>query len=530
MFGDASEPRVLVISGQKVLDITVPHIPGAAEETGRLRAFLHDHSFLPRTDKASLRLEPLEPCGDVFPFVVTGKTLTGASKLPVSVTLNFPLGLAGYAGLRRTKDILLAVPKTEIHPGGNAQNMILTGLELLHALAGRFPDQVGPKALRVVAATSSDPLGELPDAEVQRLAPHLDYYELSLPDREAVLLPYVQGNAEGTMALTSEGVKTGPAVEALLREKPKFAEAFKRAACVVTTDWIGGVMERHGNPNAAFVVNPSSAFRSTIALKSCESKAIIAMNRGEAGEVILLRRTTAGLSLEDAGKIEYEFPPSPFDTTGTKINDEAFGGIARCLEMFVRRNPLFRGPNGFNVVCPFTFDEFGGMIVGTGKNDFACFTSIPTPEAGEALLREYCDPDYVLRDRIYVTGAGDSNAAVVALFNTIAPLFLFNGHLHGRESSNRELIELASTIFVSVLQRLIGCMVIHTSQTYLNNAKGERLAELIESVAVEALSLARELLHKTAEPVFRKIERWGIDAIVWTPRWEATEAPHKADE
>ena len=119
--------------------------------------------------------------------------------------------------------------------------------------------------------------------------------------------------------------------------------------------------------------------------------------------------------------------------------------------------------------------------------------------------------------RAPTTGAGDSVAAVVALFNTISPDMLIAPYLEGGEKGHKELRHLASTVFVSCLSRIVGNLLIRTPKTNLEHIQIDPLGRLIEHVAKESVGLARDCVKLLPDPTFGVIKKWDIKVAMWAP-------------
>jgi len=155
------------------------------------------------------------------------------------------------------------------------------------------------------------------------------------------------------------------------------------------------------------------------------------------------------------------------------------------------------------------------VIGGAGQREIACFTS--TPEKSDLLFQEFGQMTLINRERIYEMGAGDAVAAIIILFNEIEPRIFIEPYLEGREPENRQLIELASIIFVSSLGRIVGNFLVHTQQTNWSNIKHGLFHQLFEAVAQESLVVARTMVNRLHSPVNGEIKRWGIKVVAWRP-------------
>jgi hypothetical protein len=184
--------------------------------------------------------------------------------------------------------------------------------------------------------------------------------------------------------------------------------------------------------------------------------------------------------------------------------------------MFSRHNPFFQQAEGSSFACPITFGPEGGLIIGMNKEPIACFTSILSEEGEQRLFDEYSFPR---SEQIQETGAGDSVAAVVALFNTVSPSVLIDQYLEGKEKIYKGFRQLACTLFVSCLSRIVGNLLIRTPRTNLTRIQIDPLGRLIVDVAKESVRLAREHVKLLpGGPAFGVMDKWSIKVAMWVPR------------
>ena len=510
-------PRLLAIS-QKVQDVKLPDRDPAetlSRLMGKLRAWLHARLCIP-ADKVTATLTPLFVDKDgVLHVELTGPSLCAEEGILPSLKIALPLNLLGYNGpLERIDQVLHAMNGTTIDDGGNVQNMAVNLALMLHALAPAFPEQFGPEMFRLTIASSSPPFEKLPPALAAALSHFTDVYKLDMPDRCSIQSPYISDQKRGTFCIASEALETSDAVRNAIRANAAFAESFRQATCFVAADPIYPIVSEYGVPPYATIINASTALRSLVALASYGRTVLLPMNEGEAADVCrLLLGRAQGLELNTIKPPPF---PAPFNTQGNAIDPEALAALDGSLDLFSRYCPPYRPFEGQGFVCPITFGHEGGVLVGSGAHSLACFTSVPAPE-GEAELRNtYGDPAQMV-DRKCEVGAGDSVAAVIALFNTVDPSFIIRRYLEGLEKTEPQLIELASLLFVSFMSRIVGSFLLRTTKTYLANIPAENVPKLIEDTAREALALARRMFKKLSSPAMGTSERFGIRAAIWRP-------------
>jgi len=271
-------------------------------------------------------------------------------------------------------------------------------------------------------------------------------------------------------------------------------------------------LETHGRPLYQTVINASTAFRSVVATESYKRVVILPMNSGEAGDVckIVLQRALE----EELERIERPPFPSPLTPSGQDIDLEALKELDRSLDMYTTYIPIGRE----RFTCPISFGHDGGMLISTGDENVACFTSTPSAEGEQRLLEEFGQSPRILWDRIDDVGAGDVVASIVTLFNSVSPELVLAEHMEGRERQDRMLSQLASALFVSVLARVGGNFLVRTEGTHLLSLRRDTFARLLDEVARDSIHSARSLAKRLHAPATAELKRWGIRVVTWRPR------------
>ncbi len=506
-------PHVIFVS-QKVIDIKLPlDLPDLARTIGELREYLHKYAFIPG-DKftGELTIISIDEQGNLN-CELSGSSLGSPTPfVRPAIRLILPLGLTDYDMELRIQDVFGAVGQTSIDDGGNIQNMLLNTLVLAEALSQEYPP-FNSQNLLITMATSSDPFQRLDPETFKRFGARVNVYPLGIPDRFAVLVPYEHTDRHGTMAITSEPKQTYESLVALLSNNAQFGKAFRSATCFVSSDPFFQVLPSHALAPYAYVINASTAFRGLVAVSAYGNNALLPMNQGEAGEVCKLMLSRArGTELDQTQTPRF---PSPLNIQEDGIDPNALGVLDSSIDLFSRHNPFFQQAEGFSFACPISFGAEGGLIVGMNKEPIACFTSILSEKGEQYLFNQYLFPR---SEQIQETGAGDSVAAIVALFNTISPEVLIIPYLEGKEKNHKGLRHLASTVFVSCLSRIIGNLLVRTSRTNLTHIEVNPLGNLIRDVAEESVKLARDCVKLLPDPVFGVMEKWDIKVAMWVPR------------
>jgi hypothetical protein len=508
-----SRSSTIVLISQKVKDIkTPPSLAALAETVGNLRKFLHRYAFIPG-DKFTGSLTPIriEPNG-VLVAELAGSSLSSDSFGGVrpNIELKLALGLDGYIGATHIETLFRAVPGSTVDDGGNVQNMLLDMAVLLSGMA----EHSFPSLPTLVVASSSDPFEQFEPDRGQDLGRFVKYFRLEIEDRYSIQMPWSGEDAcRGTLAITSEPQRSHIALVKLLSEDPVFRQLFRQGDCFVSSDPLFELLHQYGQPPFAYVINASTAFRALVAVSSYGTNALLPMNQGEAGQVckLLLSRGQG----TDLDQTETPMFPSPFSLVESGVDRDALKVLDLTLDKFTRYNLMYRAPSGMSFVSPITFGAEGGMIVGIDSQSIGCFTSVPSEAGRNVIASRFCDLEEPIDNQYFEVGAGDSSAAVVALFNTVDAGSLIDAVASEKARRHRQLMALARTIFVSVLSRVVGELLLRTQKTYLANVSARSVGLLLQAVAQRSFVAAERVYKHLPNDGYTEIEEFGIQVVVW---------------
>ena len=501
----------MLFISQKVKDIKVSPNGPLEQEIGILRRGLRRHAFIPG-DKVPADLAPQRIDDEgVFYADIPGGQLS--SDLDTSIHVRFPLNLKDTNVNLDIETVFSSAEGTRVDDGGNVQNMIInTVLAITNGgIRERLRENGGD--ISIAIASSSDPFRQTPTI-ADDLGESCEVFELDIPDRFAIQLPWEEGGASGTLAITSEPRETKYAVEDLIREKPDFARVLEGATCIISSDPVFDVLERHATPPYSYIINSSTAFRSLVAAEAYNRSVILPMNQNEAADVcrLLLQRKYS----QELDAIQRPPFPSPLKPRGDEVDESSLEELDRSLDMFRTFIPLYRHYERMAICSPITFGPEGGLVVGTGTEEIACFTSTPAPENEKHLLESFGDSSKIEWDRKYEVGAGDAAATIISIFDAIDPILFIGPFLEGRESEDRLLLELASTVYVSLLSRVAGSFLVRNQLTNWSNIQPDAFESLFDQVARESLEVSREMVRRVPSgPVLRPVEKWGIQVLIW---------------
>ncbi len=522
--------RRVVLVSQKVVDIKAADSdPLLSENVGVLFDYLVELK-LAVTEKVTGSLTPIRIIPESGEVIVR---LAGSALMPKTSRLNqlfgdsdtrqplephiditLPLKLVNYNGSMDIQSIFRAVQNTAVSDGGNVQNMAMDIALMASGLKCAYPALFNPSVFQVTLASTSDPFEKMPPEFGARLAEFIHWHRIDMPDRFAIQLPCNKGK-QNRMSITSEPARSPRALQKLIESDPAFAEAFRNMSCIVTADPIFLELARYAQPPYACIINSSTAFRPLVAAEAYGRTVILCQNKKEAQDV--LRLLMVRLTQKELGDTEGLPFTSPVNSTGDGIDGAHLAALDNALYQFKKANPVYEHPESLSFDYPITFDADGGLIIGAGKSHFAVFTTILSEVGERSLLDEFADPATTMRDRKNEVGAGDVVASCVALWNTVDPSEIVKSKMRGDQSRFAELVELSGTIFVSVLSRVLGNLLVRTQETHLSNISPEKFAALADAVAAEAVRLADRTWKDLHKPAFGVIDRWGIKAVIWHP-------------
>lgn len=512
----------IVIASQIVRDVKVgggKYRKELSRDTARLRAGLLAKNYIPG-DKVNCEFEPLRMNADgTLTVEVFGGMLHGSDAdtsldphfhHPFHLDIKSPLTLAQIHGMKLEDLLVNHCNDVVVDDGGNAQNMAinicLAGISALR------------QEVHLLIFTSSDPLKRLPN-RIRDQVQHLVHFELlpDIQDRIAIHLPWEhETGKKGTFGLTTEPADISDAVRSLLSHRSDLRKLLASADCFVSSDLSYQVLRDHGDPGRyCTVVNAATKWRSTIAARSYGTDMVLPMNHKEAADVVHVIKHVG--AEEELHKVKRVSLPPPLKTNGNEIDLDSLRKLDELLSQFTRYNHQHHRPNGcvaFN--CPITFEEQGGLIVGTrNRHSIVAFTSTPDGDTEKRLLEQFGDHSEMNGDEIETMGAGDAAASMVAIFNTIDPQEFIAPFLEGRESTNTLLHQYAQSVFLSAMSRIVGSFLIHTQRTHLANVKLETFKQLFSDVALASLKIAQVLVHAPNNYALNDLEGFGMKVVTW---------------
>jgi hypothetical protein len=512
----------IVIASQIVRDVKV----GGGKtrerlglEIGKMRTGFREKNYIPG-DKLNCQFRPLQMEGDRLVVEIYGGMLRGSDAddsldphfhQKFSFDLHTPVTPEQMNKLSLEDLLVQHCSDVTVDDGGNAQNM---AMNLCLAGISSLRDR-----LKLTVFSTSDPLKRMPDAIREAAEPMLRYHKIaSVPDRIAIHLPWqYEDGRKGTFGLTTEPVDISTALSEMIRSNKELMNILKTADCFVTCDPSYVVLSHYGRAGRfTTMVNTATKWRTAVAHSAYQTAIVLPMNHKEAADVAhVIRHVGAEEELHKIKRIPF---PSPLQPNGAQIHAEHLRHLDELLLELTRYNPTHHRPNGlvaFNY--PITFEEHGGLVVGTrDRRSVVAYTSTPDERAEKNLLSEFGDRDQIHEGDIETMGAGDAAASIIALFNAVDPQEFIRPILEGRETGNHLLHQMTQTIFVSALSRIVGSFLIHTKKTHLANVKLSMFGELFNRVAKESLDVARNIVQTPNEEHIQDLPSFGIKAVIWT--------------
>lgn len=488
----------IIFVNQIVRDYKIPPSEALKLEIGKLSDAYKRHQFIPSNKlTAKLHIKSLKN------GIALCEISNFAKRLDFLIRHPFPLGIETLRGTKDAANVFAQVPGVEIDNGGNIQNMAVNLALLLLSPVFRDFIQKNANGLRLSIVSTSDPFIGFPKELEEAIDSFCTVYQMNLPDRIAYHLPYDDPDGQsGTFIISSAPLRTNDALRDLIEHNPELRNDIKNPTCFVASDPIDDVISSYVRPPYAYIINASTAFRGLVATTSFGHDVVLPMNNGEAADVCrLLLQRGQDLELDEILRPPFE---SPFTTAGDEIDLEFLRQLDESLNTLTIYNPLHRNLRRQAFTCPITFGADGGLVVGTGQLNFACYTTTPYKE--NVILQKYGHEKEIEWNKIFEAGAGDSVATIIALFNTITPHIFLEPHLKGRESKDQVLKDLAATIFVSCLGRIAGTFLVHNKKTIWSNIRSDKFYELFDDAAVHALLIARKMVRRIHTPFLAEIK------------------------
>lgn len=497
-----------MLIGQKVRDFKVPHNDRLAAAMGELRSLLQESFSIPG-DKVPAALNPKLIDGDTLYATLDGPFLSRKSTLTtICMQQAFPMRFKNTTvDIDSLPDVMSAVRGIRIDDGGNINNMLINLIHAIRSLAGH--NAMRSIDVQITMACSSDPFARFNRREANAYKRSCDFYQLNMDDRYAVQVPWENAVSNGHLTIASEPSRTvEPLIEAL-EVDDALRSRFESANCFITADPIYEALQQYKpSPPYTNVINASTAFRALVASESYKRSVLLPMNDGEAEDVskLILHRAHEQ-ELKEVRNVPFYSPVSP---DGERIDFEALCLLDQSIVLLEQYIP----PTPGSFTCPITFGAEGGLIVGAGAESIACFSTVPNRLGEKRMLAQFLTKKQICPTKEEV-GAGDAVATLVSIFNTISPRLFTAQFFKGQEEEKRFLCEIADAVFVSLLCRLAGNVLIRTKRTNWGHLSKAAMVSMVDAAAKEAVSIARGAARRMHDPVLAECERWGIKIVAW---------------
>ena len=405
---------------------------------------------------------------------------------------------------------------SQVQPGGNVPNMIRNMVHLMRA-------NLLPPDTQIQLYSTDEPLfrswfDTLDPSIRNRIA--LTFMEV--PARKAFQVQY---NSDKPGGIGTLGLVTP--MHSTINKLHAHFDGLTDCNHVLVSESLGGLVNDRNRATYREFQNPSSAFRQQCPLESYNLMLnkgripFISMNMGEMDgylRSIETRRAlgSAASSSSDAEKKPESSFSQPFDDA-RELNDatvklvtEAFNRYFTCITP----NPEEQIYFPISVSC----DAFGGYhVVCTpdGKR-YAIFTSTPQGNGAENMLNMIGHNEDIRLSTKRTMGAGDSVASILSMVHLWDIQKVIGNLRTKRHPLNPKFIEMASTIFVSLMSRFAGEMLYHSDRCDWMSVPPEIFPAVMRKTAEKSLNLAAESWNKIdRKPEVMREQDWDIDIAMW---------------
>lgn len=470
-------------------------------------------------DKVSSRVELVSnQVGDRLCLML--KLGKAASPFRKDFELPLPQSFRGFSA-KSLHDALNRLGRVD--PGGNVPNMVRNSIHLQRC--GLMPENYNMKLFTTDEPVFMEWLEKLEPAVRERITTT----RLNIESRTALHLPYLGENGKiETMGLVSPMLSTKSDVEAYMSVLAGCNHA------LVSECLEANLKTEDLRRNYQEFQNPSSAFREQCAggsyemmVKGAHNIPFVSLNNTEMVRHLdsierrrdLVSRGSSGGNTADGEEPQIKRKLAsfsvPFDANreinGPTVDDatESFVRYFNCITPSRKGNLYFplsvtcKADGGYTVACT----ESGQKIV--------IFSSVPTKSGNDRMLELIGENNDISADKMRTMGAGDSVASVLSavhLWDTKEML----GRLRNkdRHPTDPKFLESASIVFVSLLTRYAGAILVHSDRCDWSSVPEESFRAIIAKTAQKSLDIAADNWREEGLVVTRDPE-WDIDIAMW---------------
>lgn len=469
----------------------------------------------PGDDKVSTNIK-LEPQEDKRKLRLNLHLGVGDEPFIKPVTLPLPEKFHGRLQEDSLHEALAAISTTQ--PGGNVPNMIRN---ITHVMKGK----ILPPDVRVLLHSTEEPVFQAWfDALAPEVRERITMHSMDIPPRKGVHLPY-SSDLPGGIGTLGMITPMHSAIQVMRGQMANLA----RCNHVLVSESLGQLVSPEYRGYKEFH-NPSSAFREQCALENYNLMLnggripIVSVNDEEMVKYLasIESRRALHASLSHTGGDEGERKPKkpsfgyPFDEH-RKFNDataalatESFSRYFACIPPQIETETYFP----LSVSC----GPYGGYHISCtpdGKR-YVIFTSTPQGEGVQKMLDIIGPNEEITIETKRTMGAGDAVSSVLSLAHLLDIEQMMGQLKSPQHPINAKFIEIAASIFVSLLSRFAGEILYHSNRCDWMSVPPEKFRDIITATARKGLGLAAEMWNRIdPKPTIAREPEWNIDVAVW---------------
>ncbi|HLC66303.1 MAG TPA: hypothetical protein VJK52_01545, partial [Candidatus Nanoarchaeia archaeon] len=403
-----------------------------------------------------------------------------------------------------------------VQPGGNVPNMVRNISHLMRS--GLLPEETEME----LYSTDEPIFQSWFDALEQPIRDRIRLTLIDVPPRKAFQVQY---NSDKPGGIGTLGLVT-PMHSTTNKLQAHFAN-LADSNHVLVSESLGGLVNETTRAKYREFQNPSSAFREQCPVESYNLMLnrgripFISMNMGEMDKYLRSIETRRSLGGAASSSSDTEKKPEssfsqPFDDA-RELNDatvklvtEGFNRYFSCITPYPEEQIYFP----VSVSC----DAFGGYHVACtpdGKR-YAIFTSTPQGNGAENMLKMVGENDDIKLSTKRTMGAGDSVASILSMVH-LWDIQKVMGNLRTKQHPlSPKFVEMASTIFVSLMSRFAGEALYHSDRCDWMSIPPTVFPEIVKKTAEKSLNMAAESWNKIDnKPEIMRDPEWDIDVAMW---------------
>lgn len=424
-----------------------------------------------------------------------------------------------YQGLRVTNLHEALATISTPQPGGNVPNMIRN---LTHVMHGRLL----PEDMQILLHYTEEPLFmewfKNMDPSVRD---RITLKTMDIPSRKGLHLPY-RSDLPGGVGTLGIITPMHSAHQVMGDEMADLAECNH----VLVSESLGQLVTSKLRRYNEFQ-NPSSAFRKQCALDNYNMTLggghIPTVSLNDEEMVIYLqcieeRRDCKGSILSSGGsdteqrKIKDPYFGSPFDEHRA-LNETTAALVTESLQRYFTCIPT---QNEAHTYFPLSVScgPYGGYHIccTPDAKRYGVFSSTPHGDGAQKMLDIIGPSEEISINTKRTMGAGDAVASILSIAHLVDVEQLMGELKTPHHPISKKFIEIAASIFVSLLSRFAGEILYHTNRCDWMGVPPEKFRDIIAATARKSLDLAAETWNGIDQrPMVTREPEWDIDVAMW---------------